>query len=131
MGLLAPQDRGHPDHPNQAPLEVDQRKEEDLLDHPDQGLLGRVKADHQKEDLPALPRADHPEQRKVDLLGRVKADHPDQRKEGLPDPRRADHPDHRNRDHLGQRRVDLRRAGRRKVGRLALSEALQTEEVSD
>ena len=101
---------------------MDQRKEEDLLDHPDQGLLGRVKADHQKEDLPALPRADHPDQRKVDLLG--------QRRGGLLDHRRADHPDHRNRDHLGQRRVDPRRAGRRKVGHPALSEALQTEEVS-
>ena len=112
---LGPRDQVHPDHPNQAHLEVDRRKEEALLDHPDQDLLGRVKADHQKEDLPALPRADHPDQRKVDLLGH----------------RRADHPDHRNRDHLGQRRVDLRRAGRRKVGHLALSEALQTEEVSD
>ena len=129
--LLGPQDQVHLDHPNQAHLEVDQRKEEDLLDHPDQDLLGRVKADLQKEDLPVLPKADHPDQRKVDHLGHRRADHPDQRKVDHPDHRRADRPDHRNLDHQVQRRADLRRAGRRKVGHLALSEALQTEEVSD
>ena len=113
--LLAHQDLDHPDHPSQAHLEVDQRKEEALLD--------RVKADLQKEDLPVLPKADHLDQRKEA--------HPDQRKEGRLDHRRADRPDQRNQDHLGQRREDLRRAGRRKAGHLALNEALQTEEVSD
>ena len=131
MGRLAPQDRGRPDHPNQAHLEVDQRKEEGLLDHLDQDPLGRVKVDHQKEGLPALPRADHPDQRKGALLGHRRADHPDQRKGVLLGQRRVDHPDQRKGVLLGQRRVDLRRAGRRKAGHQALSEVLQTEEVSD
>ncbi|MBJ14438.1 MAG: hypothetical protein CMB70_03610 [Euryarchaeota archaeon] len=57
--------------------------------------------------------------------------HPDHRRADRPDQRKVGHPDQRNLDHLGQRRADLRRAGRRKAGHLALSEALQTEEVSD
>ena len=102
---------------------MDQRKEEALLD--------QVKADLQKEGLPVLPKADYLDQRKEDHQDHRREDHPDQRKEGRRDHRREDRPDQRNQDHLGQRREDLRRAGRRKAGHQALSEALQTEEVSD